>query len=576
MLLLVLLSVSIWSCVSLEKTYGVSDVNIPKIDKTAAIEAIENDPHLGAEMVDGFLQEAFSSWDIMKRKHWSFLELDTVERDFGTYLAISLNRYMEAAKLLPSPHLETRALSALASRESNAKERNAKRKKKMLCTVFLNGYEPDFDILHGNLNATQGTTNGPHCEWLIIFFGGDDKLISKFYSETGTGIDNLDGHASIGIQDSSSDGKAKGSNTTQTSSTYNHIVAAFDYMGPRAVSGTDFTPKQMWYPLVVPYLEQYQRVWLLDADISIQHFDFDFLHKTFDCAGWGDGNQVHDGVDAALPRGPIISQPLVLEDTQYYSELNYGSYHREARKARGRRSRQGSLAKHRHLLAYRTKLVEQQAPIFHADFFEWYAISLVKPWLPVMLTMESTWGFDTTWCGAAEQYITYKRSSAVGGSGGSGSGSSCYGCAVLIQGSPISHLQSSRKSGMKANKYGSPLAVAVFYMTGHLTKAWVHDRHRAWSEYHKKGNGLGRPTKLTGIPHTSVRAGDAMCSSREQKGGEDREGKSDYYQAYAERVEAALNRSTAQLPGATPGRGGRTHAHAASPRRKRRSGGKLD
>lgn len=61
MLLLVLLSVSIWSCVSLEKTYGVSDVNIPKIDKKAAIEAIENDPHLGAEMVDGFLQEAFSS-----------------------------------------------------------------------------------------------------------------------------------------------------------------------------------------------------------------------------------------------------------------------------------------------------------------------------------------------------------------------------------------------------------------------------------------------------------------------------------------------------------------------------------
>ena len=92
---------------------------------------------------------------------------------------------------------------------------------------------------------------------------------------------------------------------------------------------------------------------------------------------------------------------------------------------------------------------------------------------------------------------------------------------------------------MRANKHGSPLAVAVFYMTGHLTKKWVHSAHKAWSKYLEKGNGLGRPTMLTGIPRTALRTVNPVCSSTTEESYYDKHGKGG--QRNSGDVDSALN-----------------------------------
>lgn len=430
------------------------------------LEVIESDPKLGKHMRNRFWREAMNGWSTMESKFELKPKSEKIgEEKKSLYYNEIFHRFMKASAVLPSTNQNELALRGLIDRNNTAVERGMKRKKDMLCAVFLLASDEDMAILRTNIEKSNG-----FCEWSVVFFGGDDGLITEF-------LDSV---------------KAKKFPT---------VVMAQKYSGPRAASNEAFVPKQLWYPIVSEITPGYKRVWLLDADISLENHNFEKVKNVLDCGNWDKdyetGKYWKWKNDIGMPRGPIISQPLIQENTQYFPIFNAVSW---------------KLA--HHITAQRIRFVEQQIPIFNTDFFEWYVDYMVKPWLPVALIMEGTWGFDTTWCGAAEDYVMFhrgeldlsneeehknknnmmkppknnknnknkikiKKSKPYHGASISEVNRRPSVCALIVN-SPVNHLKKSNKKSGMSNKHGDALNVAKFYFSGHLMKYWVHDHNPRW------------------------------------------------------------------------------------------------
>ena len=160
-------------------------------------------------------------------------------------------------------------------------------------------------------------------------------------------------------------------------------------------------PKTIFYHELLPYVRNYERVFLMDEDISLEGFNITTFMMHWQCS---------------LQPLPLIVQPLVYESNQYINYLNLNSWKKGKRKD---------------VVASAVGLVEQQVPFFDALFFEWFVRRVLSQTRDLALEKGVDWGHDRSWCNAAKMYsvhVLHHRANAS------------THCAVLPRGTPIHHL----------------------------------------------------------------------------------------------------------------------------------------
>eukprot|EP01031_Cornospumella_fuschlensis_P034829 gene34829-42179_t len=83
-------------------------------------------------------------------------------------------------------------------------------------------------------------------------------------------------------------------------------------------------------------------------------------------------------------------------------------------------------------IVFHNGLVEQQVPLFDADFFAWYVKRVLVHTLPYSLQYGADWGHDRTWCRAARAYSIFVLGIPIS--------SSHVVCALLTKANPVFHL----------------------------------------------------------------------------------------------------------------------------------------
>ncbi len=433
------------------------------LSESQILDEIRLNPKFGDLISQRFSKEAKLGWRTMKSRYVKLGFKDPVNNDVWKSMYNTVfQRLNDVAEILPPHNQQEIAMTALKVRsESDAqKARDQARKRQLLCAVFLSS--ADLPVLYGNLDSSNRQENG--CDWSVTFFAGRNDLITKFIDDVGAGR-------------------------------YPRVVHATNYTGPRAASGTIFVPKPALYLTLLPLTKAYKRVWILDADISLESFSFTRLFRVLDCEfAYDKKHSLSDVLQRrGTPRGPIISQPVVADDTQFFPTLNAGYWNKSGL----------GIGKQAKFLAQQVRIIEQQMPIFQADFFEWYVDQIMRPWVPVSLVLEATWGFDTTWCGAAEDYALFRAGESTLGANyySKYNVSRPAACAVLLATHPVRHLKKVTGSQM-ITKHGNAVAYATFYFTGHMQKFWVHDRLPSWSAPNRRG--LPNASRANLVPRSTA------------------------------------------------------------------------
>lgn len=223
-------------------------------------------------------------------------------------------------------------------------------RKQLLCVTFT---QPGvaFPLLEDNIAAMGGA-----CDWAVVIYNGTAPTIREFCAELNGTLGNL-------IHCSRSD------------ATLMQRTAWDERQGVDVVLST---PKTVLYHDLLPYLRGYQRVFLLDDDISLDGFNYTLLQQIWDCA---------------FAEVPLIVQPLVAaQSPQYITYVNHQQWQTGARRA---------------VLAAGTGLVEQQVPLFDAVFFEWFVRRVLVLTKPYALMYGADWGHDRSWCNAAKMYAQH-------------------------------------------------------------------------------------------------------------------------------------------------------------------------
>lgn len=124
--------------------------------------------------------------------------------------------------------------------------------------------------------------------------------------------------------------------------------------------------------LLLPYLPKYEYAWLLDGDLT-----FEYMHVP----RWKDIHQ------CAFEHIPVITQPLIHEQTQFYRYLHAPAW------------------KNSYALASEVGFIEIQAPLFNARYLEWFLTSCIIPLLPAMHILGADWGLDELFCTTAKEFL---------------------------------------------------------------------------------------------------------------------------------------------------------------------------
>ena len=270
------------------------------------------------------------------------------------------------------------------------------------------------DHVAGNMKSSAGWCS----HWALIFFSGDARLIRDFKEQ----------HPST-------------------------VVLAELYQSKKP---QQFVPKPLLYPLLSPLLPRYERVWLLDADVSLRGFRF--------------------AEHLALVRclGALVSQPIIAGHDQSISVLNEDFWTDEIpgewpdgflfELKRGRP------------VAARYRFVEQQAPMFDSAFLAAFLARVVVPLGPAYEALaETDWGLDDLWCKAAR---------SLGGGGGDGKSGTAAGlrCGIVIS-TPVQHLGTrllNASSNIPLKHSHSLVSHWRYHFAGFLARLVVRDAFPQW------------------------------------------------------------------------------------------------
>lgn len=292
----------------------------------------------------------------------------------------------------------------------------AAKKKRLLCVTFVMNDEETLERVSSELIVpTTRAGLSVRCDsWLLASYCGPDDVLEAFAKRESKGsgvrvevIKNGGGATRMSIlKDLVSELKI---NNEVFSQRYNDLLL----------------PKTLLLCKVLDSIRDYERVWLLDNDLSLKAFDMDRFFRAVDNAFGSIG-----GVGA---RVPLLMQPLVAGSTQTYPFLNHDAW---------RNSNATDL------LAVGSHFIEMQLPIIDAAFLQWFINHVVKPAGASAHILGADWGLDSLFCSAAGLFA-YDRPGLEP-------------CAIVVDGDPVEHLDLKTMDG--ALGYGPKYALNKHFM----------------------------------------------------------------------------------------------------------------
>ena len=143
-------------------------------------------------------------------------------------------------------------------------------------------------------------------------------------------------------------------------------------------------PKSVLYQDLLPILPMYEKVFMMDEDISLANFDIAKFLRLWECSFRHSLYQHH------LP--PLIVQPTVSPGKQAYNYFNEQAWRQED--------------KWSDVVAAEVGYVEQQVVMMDAIFFTWYVKRVLTLTKPHSKMYGVDWGHDRAWCSAGKMYAT--------------------------------------------------------------------------------------------------------------------------------------------------------------------------
>lgn len=221
------------------------------------------------------------------------------------------------------------------------RQRNESSRKELLCATFMNGGNAMSNrMLYVNMRKL-----GSVCDFAIVLYKGHPRDVNM--------CNRSNPLANILFCD-----RAKAT------------------LPPSPPAPKGVYPKPLLYMELLPFLQDYRRVFLIDEDISLFKFDYKIFSAVWNC-----------GFYPAHP--PLITQALVSEGTQWFPYVHFDKW-KEGRKSL--------------IWAAESVFIEQQAPLLDSVFFHWLLEFVLKPTLTLSLQTGSDWGTDIVWCYAAYHY----------------------------------------------------------------------------------------------------------------------------------------------------------------------------
>lgn len=214
----------------------------------------------------------------------------------------------------------------------------------ILCATFIQAKNNSVPVklAFANMNLTAS-----FCRWAIIMYRGSDADVKMLCDEAN---------------------RREGNRLVRCARTQK----AIDF-SPNKTNTQKAVAKSILYRDLLPVLPDFERVFLIDEDISLQNFDFEKYLKIWNCGFFPN-------------KPPLITQPVIAESTQDFVFVN-ADYWRGTG-----------------VIAAGSGYVEQQAPFFDAVFLEWFVRFVLVYTIEKVLSVGADWGMDHIWCGAAQAY----------------------------------------------------------------------------------------------------------------------------------------------------------------------------
>ena len=256
---------------------------------------------------------------------------------------------------------------------------NVNNRNGVLCVTFIKGsLKQGVKTLNNNLVMTVNT-----CLWAVIIYQGTPAEVENICRPSPINLERLV-HCQLSKY-------AIVSNSTK----------------PQAV------PKTILYTELLPYLKNFERVFLMDEDISIHGFNMAKYIKIWDCAFY--------------PYRPLLTQPLIAESTQFFDFVNWKFW------------------RNRGYIASSVGLIEQQVPFFDSIFFEWFVRRVLVYTKEQALRLGADCGHDRSWCNAARMYSQHVL-------GWPTELNRTAPCALITGATPVHHLNMRSMATKKANR----------------------------------------------------------------------------------------------------------------------------
>jgi hypothetical protein len=227
--------------------------------------------------------------------------------------------------------------------------RNLAARKPLLCTVFAKATLSTFiNTLSNKLHM------GDTCDWAIIFYAGklrEEKNICNHHRLRKNLVMCKRARASL------------------------NMINGVDMSNSKEFQSKS-VPKTVLYQELFPLVQNYERIFLLDEDISLVDFNYKSFSDVWDCG---------------FPRqaAPLIVQPTVAEDTQFFDFVSASTW------------------RDKQTIATASGIVEQQVPLFDSLFFEWFIRRVLVHTVQFALEYGVDWGHDRSWCNAAAMYAVH-------------------------------------------------------------------------------------------------------------------------------------------------------------------------
>jgi len=247
---------------------------------------------------------------------------------------------------LPELDVEVASKDA-ASLVYNTSEDN---RRQLLIAVFIKADNAHKHLLFKNFNHSLTCMDRP--SWALISYGGYETVLDEMCSH----------------------GRSLGLELVRCKLTRNitSLISKFVKNVPPSAGNT--IPKPLMFFELLDQVQNFKKIWLLDADIDITNVnldEFQLFLKT----------EITDEVT------PYVSQPTIRGRTAYQFLKHENIY--------GTHSDQFMLT---------STFVEQMCPIIDSVFFAWFIRNLIVPLVGYIYSLRSDWGMDVVWCNAALFY----------------------------------------------------------------------------------------------------------------------------------------------------------------------------